>query len=141
MNPSASGLLGCLVAWPLTCWAQSAAVADSGVCTVDDARPFTWLSADSTTLLPEHERFLVNIGGAAPHLSATAPVPNLQFHDHLDYVARVRALRGSLGRRRIRFHVTGGCWIERARIMTGRCAPHNPLGIGTTMGCVSLRQA
>ena len=93
MNPSASGLLGCLVAWPLTCWAQSAAVADSGVCTVDDARPFTWLSADSTTLLPEHERFLVNIGGAAPHLSATAPVPNLQFHDHLDYVARVRALR------------------------------------------------
>ena len=93
MNPSASGLLGCLVAWPLTCWAQSAAVADSGVCTVDDARPFTWLSADSTTLLPEHERFLVNIGGAAPHLSATAPVPNLQFHDHLDYVARVRSLR------------------------------------------------
>ena len=95
MNPSASGLLGCLVAWPLTCWAQSSAVRDSGVCTVDDARPYQWFarSPGLASLQAEHERFLVNLGGAAPLGGRSESSPNLQFHDHLDYVARVRALR------------------------------------------------
>jgi len=95
MKASATGLLGCLVAWPLTCWAQPSAGGDSWVCTVDDARPYDWLARGPgpVTLVPEHERFFAYLGGAAPHSILVQPDTSLEFRDHLDYVARVRSLR------------------------------------------------
>jgi hypothetical protein len=94
MKPSGSGLLGCLIAWPLTCWSQSSVVRDNWACTVEDARPLHWLArSPGATILAGHERFLAAAGGAAPEASLMAPGPSLEFKDHLDYVARVRALR------------------------------------------------
>jgi hypothetical protein len=95
MKPSASGLLGCLIAWPLTCWAQSSTAGGSLACTVDDAQSLQWLarSPGSSPLLPERERFMAEVGASAAHGNLTGSGARLEFRDHLDYVARVRSLR------------------------------------------------
>jgi hypothetical protein len=98
MNPCGAGLLGCLVAWPMTCWAQATDRAGDWLGTVDDAQPLAWLarSPGTSRLLAEHERFLAYLDAQEhPELrnSASGVASNLEFKDHLDYVRRVRALR------------------------------------------------
>jgi len=98
MKPCGAGLLGCLVAWPMTCWAQAADRGGEWLCRVEDAQPLAWFarSPGTTRLLPEHERFLAYLDAREhPDLrnSPAAATPGLEFKDHEDYVGRVRSLR------------------------------------------------